>query len=76
MAESAGIDFVWLGGYTSYDEKEVFGHRVTGEDFVYEAWWRTEIGRETGEKTGKTAQTGKAAAGSGRKRAVDRRKEK
>lgn len=61
MAESAGIDFVWPGGYTSYDnEKDVFGHWVTGEGFVYEAWWRTEIGRETGKKNRKDSPNRKS----------------
>ncbi|HIT66696.1 MAG TPA: VWA domain-containing protein [Candidatus Merdisoma merdipullorum] len=46
MAEDAGIDFVWLGGYTSYDENgQVFGHWVTGEEFSYEAWCQDEPSR-------------------------------
>jgi VWFA-related protein len=39
MAENAGCKYLWLGGYTSYDNYgNVFGHWVTGEDFSYEAW--------------------------------------
>jgi len=46
MAEAAEIDFIWLGGYTSYDDDgNVFGHWVTGEDFVYEAWCVDEPSR-------------------------------
>lgn len=46
MAEDAGIDFVWLGGYTSYDRGgNVFGHWMTGEVFSYAAWCQGEPSR-------------------------------
>lgn len=46
MAESEGLLYVWLGGYTSYDRfGGVFGHWVTGEPFTYEAWSRNEPSR-------------------------------
>ncbi|MGN0968832.1 MAG: VWA domain-containing protein [Oscillospiraceae bacterium] len=39
MATDAGAKYIWLGGYTSYDDHgSVFGHWVTGEDFTYQAW--------------------------------------
>lgn len=46
MAEDAGMKYIWLGGYTSYDNYGgVFGHWVTGEDFDYQAWCVDEPSR-------------------------------
>jgi len=46
LAEEAGLTYVWLGGYTSYDDDgNVFGHWVTGEPFTYEAWCKDEPSR-------------------------------
>jgi VWFA-related protein len=46
MAEDAGCKYLWLGGYTSYDNSgNVFGHWVTGEDFSYQAWAADEPSR-------------------------------
>ena len=46
MAESAGLKYVWLGGYTSYDDAgNVFAHWVTGEDFTYSDWCVDEPSR-------------------------------
>ncbi len=46
MAENAGVKYVWLGGYTSYDDHgNVFGHWVTGENFSYQAWSTDEPSR-------------------------------
>lgn len=46
LAESKNITYVWLGGYTSYDDDgNVFGHWVTGEDFSYSAWCDGEPSR-------------------------------
>lgn len=46
MAEDAGMKYVWLGGYTSYDDYgNVFGHWVTGEEFTYQAWCVDEPSR-------------------------------
>lgn len=39
MAEAQEVDFLWLGGYTSYDDYgDVFGHWITGEEFNYAPW--------------------------------------
>lgn len=39
LAADANLKYVWIGGYTSYDDDgDVFGHWVTGEDFSYEKW--------------------------------------
>ena len=46
MAEAEGMKYVWLGGYTSYDDYgNVFGHWVTGEDFSYADWCVDEPSR-------------------------------
>lgn len=46
LAEKAGYDYLWLGGYTSYDYYgNVFGHWITGEDFNYECWGPGEPSR-------------------------------
>ncbi|MDR3277842.1 MAG: VWA domain-containing protein [Oscillospiraceae bacterium] len=39
LAEAAGAQYIWLGGYTSYDDYGgVFAHWITGEDFTYSNW--------------------------------------
>lgn len=39
LSENAGLKYVWIGGYTSYDEDgNVFGHWITGEPFDYSNW--------------------------------------
>ena len=46
MAEAEGLKYVWLGGYTSYDDAgNVFAHWVTGEDFTYSDWCVDEPSR-------------------------------
>jgi len=46
MAEAADVKYLWLGGYTSYDDSgNVFGHWVTGEEFSFEAWAQDEPSR-------------------------------
>ena len=47
LAESSGIDYLWIGGYTSIrDGTDTFGHWVTGEDFnSYTAWYPGEPSR-------------------------------
>lgn len=46
MAEAEDISYVWLGGYTSYDNVgNVFGHWVTGEDFTFQIWSKDEPSR-------------------------------
>lgn len=47
MAEDAGVDYIWLGGYTSYDRNDnVFAHWVTGEEFNYYNWSTNEPSRK------------------------------
>jgi len=39
LVENSGAKYVWLGGYTSYDQYgNVYGHWITGEDFTYDCW--------------------------------------
>ncbi len=46
MAETEGVSYVWLGGYTSYDSTgNVFGHWVTGEEFSFQVWSKDEPSR-------------------------------
>lgn len=46
IAEAAEARYVWLGGYTSYDDDgNVFGHWVTGEPFAYQSWCVDEPSR-------------------------------
>jgi len=46
MAEAEGVNYVWLGGYTSYDDAgNVFAHWITGEDFIYADWCIDEPSR-------------------------------
>jgi len=46
MAEDKGLDYVWLGGYTSFDSyNNVFAHWITGEQFSYENWAKKEPSR-------------------------------
>ena len=47
MAEAEDISYLWLGGYTSYDDDgNVFGHWVTGEEFSFQAWSEHEPSRQ------------------------------
>jgi hypothetical protein len=47
LAEQAGVSFVWLGGYTSYDDMgSMFGHWVTGEPFNYTKWTTGEPSKD------------------------------
>lgn len=47
MAEAQGAKYIWLGGYTSYDESgHPFGHWVTGGDFSFQAWGKDEPSRQ------------------------------
>lgn len=46
LCEQAGLNYVWLGGYTSFDsDGGVFGHWITGEPFDYAAWCVDEPSR-------------------------------
>lgn len=46
LAEANDVKYVWLGGYTSYDNYgNVFGHWVTGEDFSFQSWSATQPSR-------------------------------
>ena len=46
LAEAAGVQYIWLGGYTSYDRYgNVFGHWITGEEFTFADWNANEPSR-------------------------------
>lgn len=45
LAQSAGLKYVWIGGYTSIRGSEAYGHWVTGEPFEYAAWYPGEPSR-------------------------------
>lgn len=45
LAEQAGIEYVWIGGYTSERDNSVYGHWVTGEEFSYTNWYDGEPSR-------------------------------
>lgn len=39
LVEKSEATYIWLGGYTSYDDYgDVFAHWITGEDFSYSKW--------------------------------------
>lgn len=47
LAESKGLSYVWLGGYTSFDSyNNVFAHWITGEEFAYQNWASGEPSRQ------------------------------
>lgn len=47
LAEQNDCKYVWLGGYTSYDDNgNVFGHWVTGENFSFQAWGNGQPSRQ------------------------------
>lgn len=46
LAQANDAKYIWLGGYTSYDQDgNVFGHWVTGEEFSFQAWSEREPSR-------------------------------
>lgn len=46
MADTKDVKYIWLGGYTSYDQSgNVFGHWVTGEEFGFSSWASGEPSR-------------------------------
>ena len=52
MAEAQDVKYIWLGGYTSYDDAgNVFGHWVTGEAFNFQAWSANEPSRQDQDGT-------------------------
>jgi hypothetical protein len=51
MAQDAGLQFVWMGGYTSTRGGTVFGHWVTGEPFDYQSWYPGEPSRNDHDGT-------------------------
>ncbi len=52
LAEAQDVKYVWLGGYTSYDDAgNVFGHWVTGEAFNFQAWSPNEPSRQDQDGT-------------------------
>lgn len=43
VAESSGIERLWIGGYTTNDENgDAVGHWVMGEPFVYQNWYSAD----------------------------------
>lgn len=52
LAEQNDCKYVWLGGYTSYDDNgNVFGHWVTGENFSFQAWGNGQPSRQDLDST-------------------------
>lgn len=52
LAEAQDVKYLWLGGYTSYDDAgNVFGHWVTGEAFTFQAWSANEPSRQDQDGT-------------------------
>ena len=45
LAEASGLKYLWVGGYTSVNGSQAFGHWVTGEPFDYTAWYEGEPSR-------------------------------
>lgn len=45
LAEKKGAKYVWLGGYTSVNNNQVYGHWITGEAFDFTAWYPDEPSR-------------------------------
>lgn len=45
MAESAGLKYIWMGGYTSVRNGAAYGHWTTGEPFVFAPWYPGEPSR-------------------------------
>ncbi len=45
LAQSAGLKYVWMGGYTSINGSETYGHWITGEPFEYTSWYPGEPSR-------------------------------
>ena len=45
LAEEKGLQFVWMGGYTSVKDQKAYGHWITGENFDYQAWYPNEPSR-------------------------------
>ncbi len=45
LAESAGLKYVWMGGYTSINGSETYGHWITGEAFDFTSWFPGEPSR-------------------------------
>lgn len=42
LVEAKGIQFAWMGGYTSQRNDGVFAHWVTGEEWSYQNWFPGE----------------------------------
>lgn len=45
LADKEGLKYIWMGGYTSVRGSSVFGHWITGEEFVYQKWYPDEPSR-------------------------------
>lgn len=46
LAESAGLSYIWMGGYTSVRGSTAYGHWITGETFNYQKWYSGEPSRD------------------------------
>ncbi len=44
-AAGSGLEFGWLGGYTSINGAETYGHWITGEPFSFTSWYPGEPSR-------------------------------
>lgn len=45
LADSNGLKYVWMGGYTSVRGNSAYGHWITGESFDYQNWYEGEPSR-------------------------------
>ena len=51
MAKKSGLEYLWIGGYTSVRNNQAFGHWTTGEPFDYTAWFPGEPSRNDKDGT-------------------------
>ena len=51
QGEACGLKYLWIGGYTSVNASQTFGHWVTGEPFDYTAWYDGEPSRNDEDGT-------------------------
>lgn len=45
LAADNGLQYVWMGGYTSVKGGSAYGHWITGEPFDYQRWFEGEPSR-------------------------------
>lgn len=51
LVGNSGLKYLWIGGYTSVNGSDAFGHWVTGEPFSYTAWYPGEPSRNDADGT-------------------------